>query len=158
MRRLIGIGKPADGDDAAGWEVADRVTTWSVERRIAGSFDLVNRWSNDDEVVIVDAMHSNEPAGTIMRFDMAEERPPPCVFSSTPVFGPWDIVALARSLDRMPRTLTVIGIAAQHTNHNAPMSPAVAHAVTRVARELQLARTDERAAPSSTTPIETDAA
>jgi len=143
MRRLIGIGDPSGGDDAAGWEVAARITTWSVVRRIAGSYDLVNSWSSDDEVVIVDSMHSDVPAGTIRRFDMTDERTPPCVFSSTPVFGPCDIVALARSLDRMPKLLTIIGIEAGHTDHDAPMTPAVAHAVTRVARELQNAPVDD---------------
>lgn len=145
MRRLIGIGDPDGGDNAAGWEVAGRVTTWSVERRVAGSFDLVNTWTGDDEVIIVDAMHSDERPGTILRFDMSSERPPPCVFSSSDVFGPWDIVALARSLDRMPRTLTIIGIQVEHTHDGVPMSGPVSHAVTRLAWELQHAIGEERA-------------
>lgn len=137
MRRLIGIGNPEGGDDAAGWEVAGRVTTWSVQRRVAGSFDLVNSWGEDDEVLIVDAMHGDERPGTIVRFDMTEERPPPCMFSSTDVFGPCDIVALARSLDRMPRSLTIIGIQVEHTHLGVPMSAPVTHAVKRLAWQLQ---------------------
>ena len=137
MRRLIGIGDPDHGDDAAGWEVAGRVTTWSVERRIAGSFDLVNSWSVDDEVVIVDAMYGDERPGTILRFDMTVEREPPCVFSSSDLFGPCDIVALARSLDRMPRLLTIIGIQVDHTDEGVPMSAPVTHAVKRLAWQLQ---------------------
>ena len=31
-RRLIGIGNPDRGDDAAGWEVAGAVSTWIVNR------------------------------------------------------------------------------------------------------------------------------
>lgn len=137
MKRLIGIGSPERGDDAAGWEVAGRVTTWSVERRTAGTFDLVNTWGEDDEVIIVDAMHAGERPGTIVRFDMTEERPQPCVFSSSDVFDPWDIVALARSLDRMPRMLTIIGIQVDHTDDGVPMSPPVVQAVTRLAWQLQ---------------------
>ena len=148
MRRLVGIGNPDKGDDGAGWEVAGKVTTWSVERRIAGSFDLVNTWTEDDEVVIVDAMYGDERPGTILRFDMTEERPPPCVFSSTDVFGPCDIVALARSLDRMPRTLTIIGIQVEHTHAGEPMSAAVTHAVTRLAWELQHALGDHDRTPA----------
>lgn len=137
MRRLVGIGDPGCGDNAAGWEVAGKVTTWSVERRVSGSFDLVNTWTEDDEVIIVDAMRGDERPGTILRFDMTDERPPPCMFSSTEIFGPCDIVALARSLDRMPRTLTIIGIQVEHTRPGVPMSAPVTHAVSRLAWELQ---------------------
>lgn len=120
--------------------MAGRVTSWSIERRTAGSFDLVNTWKDDDDVVIVDAMRSGEPPGTITWFDALQERVPSCVFSSTHSFGPMAIAELARSLDRMPRTLFVVGIEIEHTDHGAPMSPPVVLAVSRLATELQHAR------------------
>jgi len=48
-------------DDAAGWEVASRVSTWAVRRCAAGSFGLIDGWDATDDVVIVDAMRSGAP-------------------------------------------------------------------------------------------------
>lgn len=116
------------------------MTSWSVDRRMAGSFDLVNAWTAEDEVVIVDAMYSGGVPGTILRFDMHTERVPSCMFSSTHSFGPMEIAELARSLDRLPRSLVVIGIEVGTTEHGAELSPAVADAVARLAWELEHAR------------------
>ena len=72
-RRLIGIGNRDRGDDAAGWRVAESVSMWESELRTAGSFDIVDLWHSGDEVVIVDAMKSGAPPGTIARFDAIAE-------------------------------------------------------------------------------------
>ncbi|NIA25379.1 MAG: hydrogenase maturation protease [Gammaproteobacteria bacterium] len=136
-RRLIGIGNPDRGDDAAGWEVAAKVAAWSVERRIAGSFDMLEMWDEDDEVVIVDAMRSGAPPGTVHRFDALADRLPVGAFSSTHAFGPAAVIELARTMDRLPRSLVVYGIEAGQVGHGTAMSPAVATAVSEVAKELE---------------------
>ena len=135
-RMVIGIGNPDRGDDAAGWAVADRVTGWSVVRSLGGSFDLVDRWSSADDVVIVDAMQSGAEPGTVVRFDARRDEMPIGVFSSTHSFGPAAVVALANSLRKMPRSLTVVGIEADTFDMGAAMTPAVADAVSVVAEEL----------------------
>jgi hydrogenase maturation protease len=136
-RRLIGIGNPDRGDDAAGWEVASRVSTWAVRRCAAGSFGLIDGWDATDDVVIVDAMRSGALPGSVRTFDGSVDPLPVGTFTSTHSFGPAEIVELARSLHRMPRSLRVIGIEVGHTNHGAAMSPQVALSVARVAKELQ---------------------
>jgi hydrogenase maturation protease len=136
-RRLIGIGNPDRGDDAAGWEVAGRVTSWEVSRLTAGSLDLIDLWHADDEVVIVDAMRSGAPAGTVTRIDAIAGRLPAGVFASTHAFGPAAVIELARSLERLPRSLVVYGIEAASLQHGAAMSPEVTNAVSDLARELQ---------------------
>jgi hydrogenase maturation protease len=136
-RRLIGIGNPDRGDDAAGWEVAEKVTSWDVSRLTAGSLSLIDLWCHDDEVVIVDAMKSGAPTGTIVRIDAIENRLPQGAFSSTHAFGPAAVVELARTMDRLPRSLIVYGIEVGQVEHGCPMTPAVATAVDRVATELQ---------------------
>jgi hydrogenase maturation protease len=138
-RRLIGIGNPDRGDDAAGWEVAAHVSQWIVDRRTAASFEIVDVWDVDDDVVIVDAMHSGSPPGTVRRFDAMTGRLPVGVFSSTHSFGPAALVELARALDRLPRSLVVYGIEAGNVDLGARMSSEVAHAVLCVADELQRA-------------------
>lgn len=136
-RRLIGIGNPDRGDDAAGWEVAGMVTSWDVARLTAGSLNLIDLWHDDEEVVIVDAMKSGAPVGTVVRIDAIADRLPQGTFSSTHAFGPAAVVELARKMDRLPRSLMVYGIEAGHMEHGAPMSPAVTTAVFAVAEELQ---------------------
>ena len=135
-RVLIGIGNPDRGDDAVGWAVADQVHGWRVERSLGGSFDLVDRWAAMDDVVIVDAMRSGAEPGTIARFDATTDDLPMGAFSSTHSFGPAAVVALANSLQQMPRTLTVVGIEADTFDMGAAMTPAVTHAALVVAEEL----------------------
>ena len=138
-RRLIGIGNPDRGDDAAGWEVAGSVSTWDVDRRTAGSLDLIELWSTDDDVVIVDAMRSGARPGTIHMFDAADEALPVGAFASTHAFGPAAVIELARSLGRLPHSLVVIGIEIGDTSHGRTMTPEVKRAVDEVAAELQSA-------------------
>ena len=136
-RRLIGIGNPDRGDDAAGWEVAGQVTSWEISRLTAGSLELINLWDINDDVVIVDAMKSGAPTGTVARINAIEEILPQGAFSSTHAFGPAAVVELARTMGQLPRSLIVYGIEAGHVDHGVPMSPEVASAVSAVAEELQ---------------------
>ena len=137
MRRLIGIGNPDRGDDAAGWLVADGVTSWDVDKRAAGSLDLVMSWNEDDEVVIVDAMQSGAEPGAVAYFDATAYQLPAATFPSSHSFGPSEIVELARTMQRIPRSLTVIGIEIGHTELGRPVTTAVADAVSRTIRDLQ---------------------
>ncbi len=136
-RKLIGVGNPDRGDDAAGWEVAGSVSTWEVDRRRAGSLDLIDLWEKDDDVVIVDAMRSGAEPGTVRRFDALVEDLPVGAFTSTHAFGPAAVIELARVMDRLPRSLSVIGIEVADTSHGAGMTSSVANAVRSVARELE---------------------
>jgi len=136
-RLLIGIGNPDRADDAAGWDVAGRVSTWRTERRMGSSFDLIDLWNDEDEVVIVDAMQSEAEPGTVRSFDGVDGALPFGVFTSTHSFGPAAVVELARTLDRLPRSLTVIGIEADELGIGMNMTPRVTEAVDRVAKELE---------------------
>ena len=136
-RRLIGIGNPDRGDDAAGWEVAGSVSTWEVDRRTAGSFDLLDVWDKDDEVVIVDAMRSGAAPGTVHMFDVTKEALPFGAFASTHAFGPAAVIELARTMDRLPHSLVVIGIEVADTSHGNHMTPEVSRAVNKVSVDLQ---------------------
>lgn len=136
-RKLIGIGNPDRGDDAAGWEVAGSVSNWVVERRSAGSIDLLDLWDDDDDVVIVDAMRSGASPGTVHMFDVTKGALPVGAFASTHAFGPAAVIELARTLDRLPHSLVVIGIEVADTSHGRHMTPEVLRAVNEVSVELQ---------------------
>ena len=113
------------------------VTSWEVERLTAGSLGLIDLWGDEDDVVIVDAMKSGAPTGTVARIDAITDQLPKGVFSSTHAFGPAAVVELARTMDRLPRSLVVYGIEAGHVEFGVAMSPEVVAAVSLVAEELQ---------------------
>ena len=94
---LIGIGNLDRGDDAAGWAVAGSVSTWQVERRVAGSFDLLDLWNADDEVVIVDAMSSGASPGTVHMFDVTEEALPSYQTMINRLAGTTDLTGVAQT-------------------------------------------------------------
>jgi hydrogenase maturation protease len=136
-RMLIGVGNPDRGDDAAGWVVAGRVSTWSTTQSVYADLTLMDRWESDDEVVIVDAMRSGRRPGTTIRYDVLDEHLPSGAFTSTHAMGPAELVELTRALGRFPRTMTVIGIEIENTERGAAMSQPVAEAVSSLARELE---------------------
>ncbi len=55
-RIVIGVGNRDRGDDGVGIAVAEQVTGPETHVLAAGSFDLCELWSPNDDVVIVDAM------------------------------------------------------------------------------------------------------
>lgn len=135
-RRLIAIGNPDRGDDGAGWIVGEQVTGWDVTFGTAGSFELIDSWDNDDEVVIIDAMRSDAPAGTVIAYDALAGDVPVGLFASTHSFGPASLAELAKATGRTPASLTIYGIEARHTTHGASLSDEVAAAVEQLIEEL----------------------
>ncbi|MFP3914688.1 MAG: hydrogenase maturation protease [Actinomycetota bacterium] len=138
MRRLvIGVGNPMRGDDAAGPEVARRVT--SVETRVSttGSFELIGFWEEADEVIIVDAARSGSRPGTIHRFD-AGERPLPAgtLATSTHAVGIPEVVEMARTRGRLPGRLWVYGIEVSGLGDGDELTPPVEEAVASLVAEI----------------------
>ncbi len=138
--RLIGIGNPLRGDDAIGLLVARRA------RELAGSgvevmelegepSRLIDAWQDADVAVVVDAVRSGAPEGTVMRFDAAAEPLPASVTAtSTHALGLGDAIEIARALDRLPRRLVVYAIEGISFEAGSGVSPAVAATVDEVAQ------------------------
>lgn len=139
---VIGVGNRDRGDDAIGPLVADAaaarfgaaVTTMVVEGDLA---DLSMRWPLDGHVVVVDAVMSGAPAGTLHVVDdpatthTSLGTRPDGVWSTHGI-GLGEAIELARLLDRLPTRLTVIGVEAAHFEHGEPPGTAVAAAVEPV--------------------------
>lgn len=133
MRRLvIGIGNEFRGDDAAGPTVARGIRSGETLVRAGASVELVELWSGWDEVIVIDAMRSGAPPGTVSRFDAACERLPRGRFVSSHAMGFSDVVELARRLGRLPARLIVYGIEAEELTLGAGLSPAVCTAVEQL--------------------------
>jgi len=139
---VIGVGNAFRGDDAAGLEVARRLSKAHDGglRVIAHEGDqsrLVHLWSGSDLAVVVDAAHSGAPAGTVFRFDAADEPlPAQLLRGSTHAFGVAEAVELARALGRLPRELIVYAIEGESFETGTGLTPEVERAVEVVVEEL----------------------
>jgi len=133
---VIGLGNAFRGDDAAGLAVAralgddPRVLVHEGE-----PIDLLERWEGAGEVVVVDAARSGAAPGTVHRLDGLAE--PVTAGGSTHAFGLAETLALARALGRAPVGVEGIGIEGERFGAGEGLSPEVAGAVERVARELR---------------------
>ena len=136
---VIGVGNRYRSDDAAGPCVLDLLSP-SVPRHVSlietegDCVSLLDSWTRDDEVVVVDAMVSGKEPGTleIFRDDLAGHRQPPR--ASSHHLGLVETLALARTLQREPGSVVLIGIEAATVQPGTEISPEVAVGVERAAR------------------------
>ena len=94
-------------------------------------------WEGRDRVVLIDAMRSGSPPGTVRRFDAGRGDLPDGAFAcSSHLYGPAEAVALARSLGRLPESLVVYGVEGADFTLGAGLSPEVASALDALIDEL----------------------
>jgi hydrogenase maturation protease len=134
---IIGLGNSFRGDDGVGLDVAGRIRRIESHARPTGSLDLLDLWDGADEVIVVDAMLSGRPPGEVARFEPLEQPVEHQVsFVSTHGMGLLAAVELARRLGRLPRRLLVYGIEVADVSPGVGLSPPVAAAARRLAREI----------------------
>ena len=88
--------------------------------------DLIHEWADEDEVILVDAVDSGAPPGTVHRIDAAD----PGVgavpsHGSTHALGVAEAIALGRALGQLPARLTLFGIEGGRFNAGGNLSPEV---------------------------------
>ena len=136
---VIGIGNELRGDDAAGLEVARRLSSneFEVREHAGEGVDLLEMWSGIDAVVLVDAVRSGAPPGTLHRIDASHE-PVPARLSRTSshAIGAAEAIELARALGRLPGTVVVYGVEGMDYSAGAELSPAVVPAIARAAEAI----------------------
>jgi hydrogenase maturation protease len=147
---VAGIGNIMRGDDAAGLVAACRIAETDLDGVTIleedGPLDLLlDSWLSYDLVILIDAVHSGAPSGTIFRFD-ARTEPLPAIFPaqiSSHGMGIPEAVELARALDQLPPGLIVYGIEGQEFEAGAGLTAAVEAAVDdvveRVTEEARIA-------------------
>ncbi len=140
-RVVIGVGNDLRGDDAAGRETVRLLVpspSLVLHEHPGDAPGLVSLWGPDDDVVIVDAVVSGEPPGTVLEIDaLAGELPAAVSWATTHGAGVAEGVELARALGLLPRSLVVPGVTAKQFDLGAPMTPEVERAVGQVVRRLQ---------------------
>jgi hydrogenase maturation protease len=134
---VVCIGNRYRGDDAAGLAVADRVRARVPEEVSVRVFEeeptrLIDVFGGADVALVVDAVSTGAPAGTVHRFDVSDVPLPSRGFrSSTHALGIGDAVELARALGRLPARTVVFGVEGSGFPAREGMSPAVTDAVER---------------------------
>jgi hydrogenase maturation protease len=144
---VIGMGHGDRGDDAVGAEVARVVAAAGIPGvRVLEHEDptaLLDLWAGHDPVVVVDAVRSGRPPGTVHRLETGAGAPrmPPSAWAGTGrggthAFGLAAAVELARALNRLPPRLVVVGVEATTFEYGAPLSAPVAAAVPDAAAQV----------------------
>jgi len=144
---VIGIGNEYRSDDGVGIVVARRLherflTKITVLEESGEGAALIDSWKGATWVMLLDAVHSGTPAGTIHRLDPWAAPVPSGFFHySTHAFSVAEAIELARSLDQLPAHLIVYGIEGENFAAGEELSPAVTQAVDvvveRAAEELR---------------------
>jgi len=138
---VIGVGNEYRSDDGAGIAVARRLrerfpTGVTILEESGEGAALIEAWQGATWVMLVDAVSSGAPPGTIHRLDAHAEPLPAGFFHySTHAFSVAEAVELARSLGRLPPRVIVYGIEGENFNLGVELSPAVEAAVAAVVEQ-----------------------
>jgi hydrogenase maturation protease len=150
MRALVvGVGSPDRGDDGVGALVVDELQRRrrpDVTAVVAASPSrLLDLWVGHCLVVVVDAARTRRRVAGTVSITSVDEQPLPAGGRSagTHGFGVADAVELARALGRVPDRVFLVTIEAAAFEQGAPLSPAVAAAVSAAA-DAAVGLLDER--------------
>ena len=140
---VIGVGNTYRGDDGVGPAViallrADPLPGVQLLECDGDCSTLLNAWHEAAAVVLIDAVSSGAPPGTIYRFDvLAQPLPRQVSFQSTHDFGVADALALGRILGQQPASLIIYAIEGKTFATGAAMSEEVESAVQEVAQMVR---------------------
>jgi len=136
---FIGVGNPFRSDDGAGRAVARRLrdeipADVRVLEETGDGAELLEAWEGADRVILVDAVQSGAPPGTIHRFDARAEKLPSWFSrSSTHAFGVAEAIELARTMGDLPPSLIVYGIEGLDFSAGTELSPEVTGVISSAA-------------------------
>lgn len=152
---VIGVGNPYRRDDGVGIAVVERLRQEAeldldVVEESGEPAALVERWTGRSLVVLVDALRSGAPGGTVQRVESDLRRwnaPTGSSHMSGHGLGVAEAIDLGEALDRLPDRLLIFGVEAADLADGTGLSPAVAAAVSVVVDAIR----SEAAAPAEAT-------
>jgi hydrogenase maturation protease len=139
---VIGVGAPDRSDDGVGIDVVrslGRAPPLPVDlvEESGDATRLLDRWEGRELVILVDAVRSGAPPGTVHRWgpeELAGLPLDPTV--STHGLSLANVLRLARDLGRLPARVVVYGIEAGSTEVGEGRSPPVRDAVPQVCQRI----------------------
>ncbi|GIU90300.1 MAG: hypothetical protein KatS3mg010_1399 [Acidimicrobiia bacterium] len=132
---VIGIGQRVAGRRRAGppsvRAAASRLPAGTRVVELDGEpARVVETWDGADLAVVVDAVRTGAPPGTVHRFDPAREGVPvPAGAGSSHSLGASDAYHLGRALGRLPGRVVIVGVEVADVGPGAGLTPEVAAAV-----------------------------
>jgi len=135
---IIGIGNKLRGDDAAGLLALKKIKELAPEgvdviENNGDGAELINKWAGRDKVILIDAVVSGSPPGTIHKFSSPGPIVPTEMFKfSTHLFSVPQAIYLSASLGNLPKELTIYGIEAKSLDYGAHVSDEVEIAINNI--------------------------
>ena len=132
---VIGIGNTWRRDDGVGPAVvraaASRLPVGTRVVELDGEpARVVEAWDGADLAVVVDAVRTGAPPGTVHRFDPAVDGVPvPAGTASSHALGASDAYHLGRALGRLPGRVVIVAVEVADVDPGDGLTPEVAAAV-----------------------------
>jgi hydrogenase maturation protease len=141
---VIGVGNRYRSDDGAGLEVARRLAELpgadglNVHEEEGEPVALLDAWDGERVALLVDAVSSGAPAGTIHRVDASTEALPASLrgSTSTHAVSVAEAIELGRALGRLPERVIVYGIEGAEFSAGSELSGAVAAVIDELAARV----------------------
>lgn len=140
---VLGIGNEYRCDDAVGLIVARRLKERadnhvSIFEHSGEGTALMEKWRNATCAILIDAVHSNQKAGTIFRFEAHRQAIPTQFFHySSHAFGLAEAIELARALKQSPSRLIIYGIEGKNFAVGIGLSDEAEKAVSAVVESVR---------------------
>src|ERR1022692_3964722 len=135
---IIGCGNRERSDDGAGILVAERLRELGIEAdtRIGDAADLIEAWKGAEDVIVVDAVVTGAPVGTVQAWDGRQPLTTIRATASTHGLRVAEAIELAHVLDRLPARLRVYGVEGRRFEPGSGISPEVQRAVEEVVQRI----------------------
>ncbi|HMK22939.1 MAG TPA: hydrogenase maturation protease [Terriglobales bacterium] len=136
--KIIGCGNPKRGDDDAGPLVIRRLQGHGIEAETVegDTLDFLQACRQEDAVIVIDAVVTGAPPGTVFHWDADDLSLPHKPTISTHGLGLAESIQLGRVLGCLPRRLQVFGIEAREFAVGASMSQEVRKAAETLADRI----------------------
>lgn len=136
--RIIGCGNLQRMDDGAGVLVAKRLRELGIPAEVqsGGAFELIAGWDQGQHIIVIDAVVTGAPAGTIHVWEGSPPHLPRASHFSSHGFGLAEAFRLGQILNCLPEQITVFGIEGDQFGMGEQLSPEVAGVVERVAQQI----------------------
>ncbi len=136
--RIIGCGNLQRMDDGAGVLVAQRLRELGIlaEVQSGGTFELLAGWDDNERLILIDAVRTGAPAGTIHVWEGSPPQLPHATHFSSHGFGLAEAFRLGQILNCLPERITVFGIEGDQFGMGEQVSPDVLTATERLAQQI----------------------
>ena len=144
MIKIIGIGSPF-GEDNISWQVIDLLKKsphlknqsqpLSIEQYDRPGLRLLDLMANAQMVILIDAVVTGQPVGTLHRLQKKEIQEFKCIFS-THDLGIAQTLKIGEALNMLPQEILLYGIEIDPDNRNTDLTEVLHLAIQETAKRI----------------------